>query len=109
MQEDTRSQSLPEAVEVPPAPRGPLAITPTTTPYTLPLYAGEIDHRALVIDTETTGRSVTSEIIEVAVCDMEGRILYESLVRPTHSPGAKGGGPHPQVNYSESHHRSDMG
>ncbi len=66
-------------------PRGPLAIVPTITPYTLSLHAGEITERALIIDTETTGRSLTSEIIEVAVCDISGCILFESLVRPTES------------------------
>ena len=66
-------------------PRGPLAIAPTITPYTLSLHAGEIGERALIIDTETTGRSLTAEVIEVAVCDISGRILFESLVRPTES------------------------
>lgn len=69
----------------PPIPRGPLVIAPAVTPYTPPLYASEINERALIIDTVTTGRSVTSEVIEIAVCDVESRILYESLVRPTAS------------------------
>jgi len=35
------------------------------------------------LDTETTGLSVQDEIIEVCLLDSEGRVLFESLVRPT--------------------------
>lgn len=66
-------------------PRGPASVAPSVVGYTLTLDIGEINHHALVIDTETTGRSITAEIIEVAVCDIEGRLLYERLVRPTAS------------------------
>lgn len=65
--------------------RSPIAIAPRQTSYTPPLHHAEISGRALVIDTETTGRSVTSEIIEVAICDLNGNMVYESLVRPTAS------------------------
>jgi DNA polymerase-3 subunit epsilon len=63
--------------------RGALAIAPSRTTYTPSLHLDEIDEQALIIDTETTGRSVTAEIIEVAICDIDGAILFESLVRPT--------------------------
>jgi DNA polymerase-3 subunit epsilon len=64
-------------------PRGPLAIAPRQVAYTLPLHPSEVLDRALILDTETTGRSLTAEIIEVAVCDLHGRLLFESLARPS--------------------------
>jgi DNA polymerase-3 subunit epsilon len=36
----------------------------------------------LFLDTETTGISPQAEIIEVAVIDHDGELLYESLVKP---------------------------
>lgn len=63
--------------------RGALSIAPTAVAYTPSLHADEINERALIIDTETTGRSVTSEVIEVALCGVDGEMVYESLVRPT--------------------------
>lgn len=65
--------------------RAPFFVAPPTTGFTPTLHRAEVSDRALFIDTETTGRSVTSEIIEVAVCDVDGNILFESLVRPTAS------------------------
>lgn len=63
--------------------RGALAIAPSAVAFTPALEPYEINERALIIDTETTGRSVTSEIIEIALCRVDGRMVYESLVRPT--------------------------
>lgn len=63
-------------------PRGAFFIAPPVTPYTLTLRAEDITDRALVIDTETTGRGATSEIIEVAVVTLDGTPLFSSLVRP---------------------------
>jgi DNA polymerase III epsilon subunit-like protein len=51
-------------------------------PYTPALEAYELNERALIIDTETIGTGPTIEVIEVAVADVAGNILYESLVRP---------------------------
>ena len=42
-----------------------------------------VDSRALIIDTETTGLGVDDEVIEIAVCDMDGQPVYHSLVRPS--------------------------
>lgn len=37
----------------------------------------------LVLDTETTGLAEKDQIIEIAICDREGRGLFESRVKPT--------------------------
>jgi DNA polymerase III epsilon subunit-like protein len=50
--------------------------------YTPALEPYELNERALVIDTETIGTGPTIEVIEVAIADVAGNILYESLVRP---------------------------
>jgi DNA polymerase-3 subunit epsilon len=63
--------------------RGALAVAPAAVAFTPALEPSEINERALIIDTETTGRSVTSEIIEIAVGTIAGEILYDGLVRPT--------------------------
>ena len=51
-------------------------------PYTPALEPYELNERALLIDTETVGSGQTTEIIEVAVADYRGEIVFESLVRP---------------------------
>lgn len=53
--------------------------------YTPPLEIHEFNERALIVDTETVGAGTTIEIIEIAVGDCEGRILYESLVQPVYN------------------------
>jgi DNA polymerase III subunit epsilon len=50
--------------------------------YTPALELYELNERALIVDTETVGTGPTIEIIEIALGDVEGNILYESLVRP---------------------------
>lgn len=52
-----------------------LSYTPALEPY-------EFNDRALVIDTETVGAGNGVEIVEVALGDCRGRIVYHSLVRP---------------------------
>lgn len=44
----------------------------------------------LILDTETTGIGASDEVIEVAVLDAHGRVLLDTLVRPTRpiDPGA---------------------
>lgn len=54
----------------------------TKSLYTPALEPYELNERALIIDTETLGAGPTVEIIEVALADSEGRVIYESLVRP---------------------------
>jgi hypothetical protein len=51
-------------------------------PYTPALEPYELNERALLLDTETVGAGQTTEVIEVAVADHLGNILFESLVRP---------------------------
>jgi DNA polymerase-3 subunit epsilon len=50
--------------------------------YTPALEIHELNERALIIDTETIGAGPTIEIIEIAMADYKGRIVYESLVQP---------------------------
>ncbi len=54
--------------------------------YTPPLQAHEFNERALIIDTETVGAGPQIEIIEVALCDSQGEIVFDTLVRPTFNP-----------------------
>ena len=50
--------------------------------YTPALELSELNERALIVDTETVGSGPTIEIIEIAVGNVAGNILFESLVRP---------------------------
>lgn len=50
--------------------------------YTPALELYELNERALIIDTETVGAGPTIEIIELAIGDLAGNIVFESLVRP---------------------------
>jgi DNA polymerase-3 subunit epsilon len=50
--------------------------------YTPALEPYELNERALVIDTETIGTGPTIEVIEIAIGDVAGNIIFESLVRP---------------------------
>ena len=53
--------------------------------YTPALELHELNGRALVIDTETIGSGPTIEIIEIAISDVSGNILFESLVQPIYN------------------------
>jgi len=39
----------------------------------------------VILDTETTGTSLWDEIVQIAIVDSEGRVMCDSLVRPTRS------------------------
>lgn len=54
--------------------------------YTPPLEPYEFDSRALLIDTETVGSGSAVEIVEIALCDRDGRLVFDSLVRPLYNP-----------------------
>lgn len=71
--------------EAPALQRGALSVAPALVGYTPALVTAEINERALIIDTETTGRSATSEIIEVALCTIGGEVIFESFVKPSAS------------------------
>ena len=43
----------------------------------------KLAQKPVYIDTETTGIAVSDEIIEISIVDDDGKILFESLVRPT--------------------------
>lgn len=53
--------------------------------YTPPLEIYEFNERALIVDTETVGAGPAIEIIEIAIGDCAGRIVYESLVQPVYN------------------------
>ncbi len=65
--------------------------------YTPALELYELNERALIIDTETVGAGPTVEIIEIAMGDLQGRILYETLVQPNFN----------QLPPRSKHHRFD--
>ncbi|HST50393.1 MAG TPA: 3'-5' exonuclease [Pyrinomonadaceae bacterium] len=50
--------------------------------YTPALELYEFNDRSLIIDTETVGVGATIEIVEIALGDCEGNVVYHSLVRP---------------------------
>lgn len=54
--------------------------------YTPALEIYELTERALIIDTETVGAGPTIEVIEVALGDTSGQIIYETLVQPVFNP-----------------------
>jgi len=41
------------------------------------------ESEALILDTETTGLEAHDEVIQLAIVDMQGNVLLQSLVRPT--------------------------
>lgn len=49
----------------------------------------KISESPYYLDTETTGLEKTDEIIEIAIVDSQGRVIFESFFRPTiHIPQA---------------------
>lgn len=54
----------------------------TRQPYTPTLEPYEFNDRALIIDTETVGAGPSIEVVEVALGDSTGQIVYHSLIRP---------------------------
>lgn len=53
--------------------------------YTPALDPCEFNERSLIIDTETVGAGPSVEVIEIALGDCRGRIVYHSLVRPLYN------------------------
>jgi DNA polymerase III epsilon subunit-like protein len=53
--------------------------------YTPPLELHELNERSLIVDTETVGAGPTIEVIEIAIGDVSGKIIFESLVRPVYN------------------------
>lgn len=41
------------------------------------------DERALIVDTETTGLGVFDQVVQLAVIDITGRVLLDTLIKPT--------------------------
>ena len=52
-------------------------------PYTPALDLHEFNDRSLIIDTETAGKGAEVEIVEIALGNCMGEIIFHSLVRPT--------------------------
>ncbi len=50
--------------------------------YTPALDPCEFNERSLIIDTETVGAGPSVEVVEIALGDCSGEIVYHSLVRP---------------------------
>jgi DNA polymerase-3 subunit epsilon len=53
--------------------------------YTPPLHAHEFNEHALIIDTETVGAGPQIEIVEVALGDTRGEIIFSTLVKPLYN------------------------
>jgi DNA polymerase III epsilon subunit-like protein len=53
--------------------------------YTPALDPCEFNERSLIIDTETVGAGPSVEVVEVALGDCRGRIVYHTLVRPLYN------------------------
>jgi DNA polymerase III epsilon subunit-like protein len=45
--------------------------------------AALVDNRAVILDTETTGLDNQAQVIEIAVIDLVGITLFDTLIRPT--------------------------
>lgn len=54
----------------------------TQQSYTPALEPYEFNEHSLIIDTETVGAGRGIEVVEIALGDSHGRIVYHSLVRP---------------------------
>ena len=54
--------------------------------YTPALEPYEFNHHALIIDTETVGAGPLIEIIEIALGDIDGNIVYQTIVPPLFNP-----------------------
>lgn len=54
----------------------------TRQSYTPALEPYEFNDRALILDTETVGAGSSVEVVEIAIGDSAGRIIYHSLIRP---------------------------
>src|SRR5215216_6370936 len=57
----------------------------TRQSYTPALEPYELNERSLIIDTETVGAGPSVEIVELALGDCSGRILFHTLVRPVYN------------------------
>jgi DNA polymerase III subunit epsilon len=42
-----------------------------------------LDQNPVFLDTETTGLDKTAEIVEISILDIDGSVLFDSLVRPS--------------------------
>ncbi len=49
-----------------------------------------IDRKPVFLDTETTGTESSDQIVEISIVDWDGKVLFDSLTKPTKrvSPGA---------------------
>ena len=57
----------------------------TRQSYTPALDPFEFNERSLIIDTETVGAGPSVEVVEIALGDCRGRIVYHTLVRPLYN------------------------
>lgn len=63
----------------------PAVLYNTKQSYTPPLEPYEFNSNALIIDTETVGSGPLVEIVEIALGDVDGNIVYHSLVHPLYN------------------------
>lgn len=60
---------------------------PLTNPTRQAVHEAQLvlEQQPIYLDTETTGLDQTSEIVEIALVDWDGRLVFHSLVKPTQS------------------------
>jgi len=57
--------------------------TPPSRLNAIRLAQAKIYEKPIYIDTETTGLDRTAEVIEISIVDFDGRLLLNTLVKPT--------------------------
>jgi DNA polymerase III epsilon subunit-like protein len=57
--------------------------TPPSRPNAVRLAQAKILEKPLYIDTETTGLDKSAEVIEISIVEFDGRIIFNSLIKPT--------------------------
>ena len=61
----------------------PCCITQDSLQAPLELY--EFHPRSLILDSKTLGVGHAVEIVEIDLCDFEGSVIFDSLVRPAYN------------------------
>lgn len=53
--------------------------------YTPPLEPYEFNRHALIVDTETVGSGALVEVVEIALGEIDGEIIFHSLIQPVYN------------------------
>jgi DNA polymerase-3 subunit epsilon len=58
-------------------------VSPTQRQHAIEIARSVVDRLPVYLDTETTGLNPSDEIIEISIVDHDGKVLLETLVRPS--------------------------